>query len=144
MAYLLDTNVISEFRKGPGANWGVRKFFSVTASDSLFIPVQVIGEIHAGIVRIARCGQWAKADIYGRWLDSVLVDYGDRIIDFDRHSAQMWGELLSHQKKDPHTIDKQIAAMALVSGLTVVTRDKGVAFANVPLLKILNPLHDGP
>jgi predicted nucleic acid-binding protein len=144
MAYLLDTNVISEFRKGQRANWGVRQFFSAAASGRLFIPVQVIGEIHAGVARIARTGQRSQADIYERWLDSVLVDYRDRIIDFDQNSAQMWGELLSHQKKDPHTIDKQIAAIALISDLIVVTRDQGLAFANVPHLKVLNPFRDAP
>jgi predicted nucleic acid-binding protein len=144
MAYLLDTNVISEFRKGHRANWGVRQFFSAAASGSIFVPVQVIGEIRAGIAKVAKTGQPIRADIYGRWLDSVLVDYRDRIIDFDQNSAQLWGELLSHQKKDPHTIDKQIAAMALIFDLTVVTRDRGLVFSNIVQLKVLDPFRDPP
>lgn len=144
MAFLIDTNVISELRKGERANWGVRQFFAVADSDSLFLPVQVIGEIRAGIAKSAKAGKLDQASMYGDWLETLLADYDDRVIDFDRDCAQMWGMLLSHQKKDPHTIDKQIAAMALISDMTVVTRDQGSGFAGIANLKVLNPFGDQP
>jgi predicted nucleic acid-binding protein len=43
----------------------------------------------------------------------------------------------------PHTIDKQIAAIALISDMTVVTRDHGEAFTRISKLKVLNPF-SGP
>lgn len=144
MAYLLDTNVISEYRKGDRANWGVRYFFATTDTDRLFLPVQVIGEIRAGITKLLRNEQFEPARIYTRWLDGLVDQYGDRIIDFDRDAAQTWGLLLSGQKKDPHTIDKQIAAIALIRDMTVVTRDTGEAFSQVPNLKVFNPFQDPP
>ncbi len=142
MAYLIDTNVISEFRKGERANRGVRQFFAMIDTDSLFLPVQVIGEIRAGIAKTARNGKRDQAKVYQRWLDSLIADYSERIIDFDLECAQIWGALLSHQNKDPHTIDKQIAAIALISDMTVVTRDHGEAFTRISNLKVLNPFSD--
>lgn len=52
--YLLDTNVISEYRKGTKANAGVIRFFDATQNEKIFIPVQVIGEIQAGIAKLRR------------------------------------------------------------------------------------------
>lgn len=144
MAYLIDTNVISESRKGEPANWGVRQFFAMADTDSLFLPVQVLGEIRAGIAKAAKAGKLDQARMYDDWLELLLADYDDRVIDFDRDCAQMWGALLSHQNKDPHTVDKQIAAMALISDMTVVTHDQGGGFAGIPNLKLLNPFGDQP
>lgn len=141
--YLLDTNIISEYRKRNNANSGVRRFFHAVDVDSLFLPVQVIGEIRAGIAKLYRNGapdELEKAKIYEKWLDDdLLKSYGNRIVEFDKESAQLWGMLLAGQKKDPHTIDKQIAAMALTRDMTVVTRDKGEAFVKIPSLKTFNP-----
>lgn len=144
MTYLIDTNVVSEFRKGVRANWGVRHFFATEDADSMFLPVQVIGEIRAGIEKVVRLGKLEHASAYDVWLDALLIDFGDRILDFDRECAQMWGTQLSHQEKDHHTVDKQIAAIALISDMIVVTRDKGEAFARIPQLKVLDPFSDPP
>lgn len=144
MAFLIDTNIIAEFRKGERANWGVRRFFAVTPTDSLFLPVQVIGEIRAGIAKAAKNGKLDQAKRYASWLDALVAGYKEQIIDFDRECAQVWGTLLSHEKKDPHSIDKQIAAIALISDLTLVSRDQGEAFTQIPSLKVLNPFHDPP
>jgi toxin FitB len=47
--------------------------------------------------------------------------FGDRILGFDADVAQIWGRL---RVPDPsHALDKQIAAIALVNGLTLVTRN---------------------
>jgi predicted nucleic acid-binding protein len=145
--YLLDANVISEYRRGSNANWGVREFFRNADPDSLFLPVQVLGEIRAGIAKLHRngvAGELEKAKIYEKWIDDeLLATYSDRIIEFDTDSAQLWGMLLT-DKKDPHTIDKQIAAMAITRDMTVVTRDKGDAFSKIPKVEVLNPFRDPP
>ena len=145
--YLIDTNVLSEYRKGGKADAGVREFFSTTESGALFLPAQVIGEIQAGITKLRREGnQQATKRIhtYEAWLERVIEDYGDRVIHFDTDAARIWGTLLSSDKKDPHTIDKQIAAIALEHNLVVVTRDKGEAFSHIPNLQVLNPFSDNP
>lgn len=145
--YLIDTNVLSEYRKGGKANAGVREFFAATESSILFLPVQVIGEIQAGIAKLRREGNQQTAQrihTYEAWLERVIADYGDRIIYFDTDAARIWGTLLSSGKQDPHTIDKQIAAIALEHDLVVVTRDHGVAFSQIPNLQVLNPFSDTP
>jgi predicted nucleic acid-binding protein len=141
MAYLLDTNVISEVRKGDRCNWGVRDFFDQSDDTELFLPVQVIGEIRAGISKAARQKDNRKAEVYERWLETLLQEYGNRIIEFDSDCAQVWGSLLSGEKKDPHTVDKQIAAIAMVWDMTLVTRDSGGGFKIIAgrNLKVLNP-----
>lgn len=146
MAYLLDTNVISEIRKGDRCNWGVRDFFDQSNDTELFLPVQVIGEIRAGIAKAARKRDNRKAEVYEQWLETVLQEYGSRIIEFDSDCAQVWGRLLSGEKKDPHTVDKQIAAIAMVWDMTLVTRDSGGGFKSLAgkNLTILNPFKPVP
>ncbi len=51
----------------------------------------------------------------------MLQTYGDRVLDLDGDAAQLWGRL---RVPNPHNaIDKQIAAIALLHDLTVVTRN---------------------
>ncbi|MDO8298846.1 type II toxin-antitoxin system VapC family toxin [Lacisediminimonas sp.] len=138
--YLLDTNILSDFRKGPRAHPGVRLFFESVDDASLFVPVQVIGEIQSGIQKLRRRKDHPAAFAYEQWLDTLRDEFAGRIIDFDRESARMWGVLLSGEKGDPHTIDKQIAAMAMVRGMTVVTGDRGVAFRGFYQLQVVNPM----
>lgn len=143
MPYLLDTNVILEIRKGDRCNRGILEFFDTTDDSELFLPVQVIGEIRAGIAKAVRNKDRRKAEVYEQWLDNLLAEYGDRIIEFDADCAQIWGTLLSGEKKDPHTIDKQIAAIAMMRNMTLVTRDTGGGFTTIADrdLKILNPFN---
>ena len=146
MAYLLDTNVISEARKGHRCNWGVLEFFDNTDDSELFLPVQVIGEIRAGIAKAMRNRDRRKAQVYEEWLGTLLQEYGDRIIEFDADCAQIWGILLSGEKKDPHTIDKQIAAIAIMRNMTLVTGDTGGGFTKIAdgHLKLFNPFKIEP
>ena len=66
----------------------------------------------------------------------MLQNFGHRILDFDAEAAQVWGRLRVPQPQN--SIDKQIAAIALVHDLTVVTRN-GDDFAGTGV-KLLNPL----
>lgn len=142
--YLIDTNVLSEYRIGSRANAGVVQFFANTPSGTLFLPPQVVGEIQAGIAKLRRQNSAQaiqRADTYELWLGGMVADFGDRVLKFDTDAAHIWGGLLSSEKKDPHTIDKQIAAIALLHDLIVVTRDKGAGFSQIHNLRVLNPFH---
>ncbi len=120
--FLIDTNVVSEARKGRKADPGVRRWLK-DHPDDLYLPVQVIGELRQGVERIRARGDGAQAALLHSWLERVLQDYDDRIIDFDADGAQVWGALMGLQPQ--HPIDKQIAAVALLHDLIVVTRNTG-------------------
>lgn len=119
--YLVDTNVVSEARKGPRANPGVRDFWHGAEPASLYLAVQTVGEIRRGLVNIRRRGDLHQAERLAAWLDLLVTDYSDRILSFDLDCAQIWGRLMSPGPQ--HPIDKQIAAIALIHDLTVVTRN---------------------
>lgn len=119
--YLVDTNVISEARKGKKANAGVLNFFHVSPPADLYLCVQTIGEIRRGVESIRRRGDQSQASLLESWLNLVVNEYADRILTFDTDCAQVWGRLMSPHAT--HPIDKQIAAIALIHGLDVVTRN---------------------
>lgn len=133
--YLVDTNVISEARKGTKANPGVRAFWQSTRSGEIHIAVQTVGEIRQGLETIRTRGDRQQAGILEAWLDGVVEHYSDHILAFDIECAQVWGKLMA---PDPqHPIDKQIAAIALMHDLTVVTRN-GADFDGTGV-KLLDP-----
>ncbi len=121
--YLVDTNVISEVRKKLKANQGVRSFFqkAVENETPLFISVVTVGELRRGVELVRYRGDVRQAYQLESWLDGLLGEYQDYILDINQDTAQLWGKL-----RVPHAenaIDKQIAATALVYDLTVVTRN---------------------
>ncbi len=135
--YLLDTNVISELRKRSRANPGVVRLFEQIAEqgDQCYISVITIGELRRGVELIRHRGDGIQAQALEAWLQSILDEYVDNILDFTADESQVWGRL-----RVPHhenAIDKQIAATALTHGLTLVTRNT-VDFVGSGV-SILNP-----
>jgi predicted nucleic acid-binding protein len=121
--YLLDTNLVSELRKRDRANPGVTRFFSRLAEQETpaYISVITIGELRRGVELIRRRGDQAQASALEAWLQSLLDDYADNMLDFGRDEAQVWGRLRVPQPEN--ALDKQIAATALTYDLTLVTRN---------------------
>jgi predicted nucleic acid-binding protein len=119
--YLVDTNVISEARKGAMSNRGVQRFFQTIAPEELYLSAQTIGEIRRGLENIRHRGDLPQTKKLEKWLDLVVSDYADKILTFDEECAQVWGRLMSPHPE--HPIDKQIAAIALLHDMAVVTRN---------------------
>jgi toxin FitB len=84
--YLLDTNIISELRKGTRCDAGVRKWFDSVDQAQLFTSVLVIGEIRKGIENIRRRDP-QSANHLDLWLTDMLDAFPKRIIDIDRKIA---------------------------------------------------------
>jgi predicted nucleic acid-binding protein len=134
--YLIDTNVISEARKAR-ANPGVVAFFDSAdaANEPVYLSAITIGELRRGVELIRHRGDLDQATLLENWLITILSEFADRILTFDAEAAQVWGRL---RAPDPaHALDKQIAAIAFVNDLTVVTRNV-VDFEGIEL-HLLNP-----
>jgi predicted nucleic acid-binding protein len=135
--YLLDTDVISEARKGEKANPGVRAFLREATRNgtALFLSVISIGELRRGVEVIRYRGDGPQAARLERWLDRVSSDFDDAILPFDQEAAHVWGRLRAPNAENP--LDKQIAATALIHDLTVVTRN--VSHYQTTGARLLNP-----
>jgi predicted nucleic acid-binding protein len=135
--YLIDTNVISELRKKGNINSGVKDFFTQAAFNSapMYISVVTIGELRRGIELIRYRGDLAQSQMLEKWLNVIIDEYDEHILEFSQEAAQVWGAL-----RVPHhenAIDKQIAATALVYDLCVVTRN--VEDFKTTGVKVINP-----
>lgn len=120
MSYLLDTNVISELRKGDRANANVASWFAELADEEIFLSVLTIGEIRRGIESVRRRDPDSAAAL-DRWLALLTEAHGDRIIPIDRAIAEEWGRM---NVPDPlPVVDGLLAATARMLGLTLVTRN---------------------
>ena len=120
MSFLLDTNIVSELRKGERCDLGLSTWYAAISSDELFLSTLVLGEIRRGIER-ARPRDSQKAAALERWLHQVEIAFSDRILGIDRAVADQWGKM-SAIRTVP-VIDGLLAATALVNGLTLVTRN---------------------
>jgi toxin FitB len=121
MMYLIDTNVISERRKGRQANPGVVAFFNRVAGDDLFLSAITLGELRRGIQLIRHRRDFTQADDLEHWLADVVVAFANNVVAVDAEIAQLWGRLRVPQKENE--LDKLIAASTLYFGLIVVTRN---------------------
>jgi predicted nucleic acid-binding protein len=130
MAFLLDTNVVSELRR-PRPHGGVVAWIQSVDDAELYLASVTIGEIQAGI-ELTRDQDSAKADAIERWLDQVCNTFN--ILTMDGPAFRSWAQLMHRQ---PETLyeDAMIAAIAKVHQLTVVTRNVGdFSHFEVPLL----------
>lgn len=127
--YLIDTVVIGEARKGCQAHPGVRAFFEEVLRDQkrLFLAAITVGELSRVLALIRQRGEEHQARQLEEWLERLVQDHGDSLLSLDARAAQLWGQLRVRHPR--HALDLQIAAIALVNDLTLVTR-QSPAFLN--------------
>ena len=134
MTYLIDTNVISEFRKEHRSDPNVLRWIGATLPEEHHTSVLVIGEIRHG-VELMRRRDPRQAEAMERWLAGMVAKYHGRILPIDDRVADAWGRL---GIPDPvPDIDGLLAATALVHGLTLVTRD--TALLSIGAIRAVNP-----
>lgn len=132
MTYLLDTNVISELRKGDRADPNVTAWFADVLDEEIFLSVLTIGEIRRGIESVRRRDPDSATSL-DSWLARLSEAHRDRILPVDRTIGEEWGRM---SVPDPlPVVDGLLAATAKVLGLTLVTRNVAdVAGTGVELL----------
>lgn len=116
--YLLDANVISEFRKTK-PHGAVVAWLRSVSSEQIYLPAVAVGEMQAGAER-TRKQDPAKAAEIERFIDQVLSSVA--VLPLDAPVFREWAKLI-HGKSRDVTEDAMIAATARVNRLTVVTRN---------------------
>lgn len=124
-------------RKGARGNAGVLKFMTgvIAQGQRTYIAAPTVGEIRYGIERLRYRRDITQATDIESWLSTLLAAGSGRVLAFDESCAQTWGRLLVPDRGS--LIDKQIAAIALVHELVMVTRN--VRDFQMHGLTVINP-----
>ena len=131
--YLLDTNVISEIRKGHRADPKLMAWANSIDPESTHISVLTLGEIRRGIelVRVKDPNQAAAIE---GWLSKTEIEFADRILSINAAEADKWGRMCAVRPLP--LVDALLGASAVIADLTLVTRnvddfrDTGVSVLN--------------
>jgi hypothetical protein len=137
MAWLLDTNILSEGRK-PRPEPRVTAFYASQPLNSLYISEVNLAEIRFGIelqqdpARRAQLHEWLTL--------KLRPAFAGRILPVSEDILLKWRLLMEEGRKAGHTYshpDLLLAATALQHGLTVVTRDR--SDFDMAHVAVLNP-----
>jgi toxin FitB len=120
--YLIDTNIISEVRKGERCDQHVAAWFASIDDADIYLSVLVLGEIRKGIERARRTNP-AQARALEKWLSTVRQSYGERVLPIDRIVADEWGSMSA--LRPASTVDALLAATAKIHRMTLATRNVG-------------------
>lgn len=120
MTFLIDTNIISELRKGDRADSAVATWWNGVDEDDLWLSPLVLGEIRKG-VELVRQRDPGKAEALEAWLADVNSHFGNRVLPIDTAVAEQWG--MMNAIRPVPVIDALLAATAKANGLILVTRN---------------------
>ena len=136
MKYLLDTCVISELVK-PTPNRKVVAWLNELPTEALFLCAITIGEIRKGLTKLPDS---VKKERLTLWLNTLLIEYKERILSIDLAVCENWGVLQGNAEKagtPMSSIDGLLAATTYTHNLTLATRNENdFTPSNIP---IINP-----
>ena len=137
MAWLLDTNILSELRR-PKPEPRVVDFVDRCPLDQLYVSAVTLAEIRFGIELVDEPNRRAELN---DWLThKVRPMFDRRVLQVTEDIMLKWRLLVEEGRKKGHTFsqpDLIIAATAIHHGLTMVTRDRSdYDKAHVP---VVNP-----
>jgi len=136
--WLIDTNVVSELRKGGRCTPAVRAWAEAVPPVACYLSRVSVAQIRFGILQVTDVGFRAELDAWLR--DGLLPWFGDRILEVDERVLVRWRPLVWQGQRARYTYsqpDALLAATALVHELGVVTRNtEDFARAGV---RLLNP-----
>jgi predicted nucleic acid-binding protein len=122
--WLIDTNVVSELRKGSRADHAVRSWAESVPPVACYLSRVSVAEIRFGILRVPDPGFRAELEAWLR--DGLLPWFADRILEVDERVLLRWRQLVWDGQKDGYTYaqpDALLAATAWERELGVVTRN---------------------
>ncbi|WP_267550558.1 type II toxin-antitoxin system VapC family toxin [Rhizobium rhizogenes] len=117
--YLLDTNVISEARRG---NREAIAWLRSVDPSTLYLSVITLGEVMRGIALKRKNDPHAAAHLE-EWLRKLRHDHSGRILSITDQIAVEWGRIAAQRPRGD--ADGLIAATALVHDLIIITRNVG-------------------
>ncbi len=120
MAILLDTNILSELRKGNRADPHVLAWQLRVQGEKQMISVLSLGEIRKGIESVRRKDS-DQAKALERWLSGIELNFARETLPICGRVATEWGRLNSARSLP--VIDGLLAATARVHGLRIATRN---------------------
>lgn len=139
MRCLLDTTALSEWSK-PEPNSGYVRWSQIQKPDGAFIGAPSVGELYYGLDLTPNSRRRAAI---ATWLERLLAGFEARILPFDAECAQIWGIACGAARKRGRRLSivaSQLAAIAYVNGLTVVTRNTGdFDIPEFEKLKVISP-----
>lgn len=120
--YLIDTNVLSEFRKLLAGRADVQftRWFETILAEQLYVSVMSLFEIENGILRLQRYDAEQAATLR-TWFEQAKAELDGRIIAVDMEIALRCAALYVPDPRPQR--DSFIGATALVRGLTLLTRN---------------------
>ncbi len=124
MAWLLDTNVLSELRR-PKPEPRVVDFVSQCPLDQLYVSAVTLAEIRFGIELVGEPNR--RAELNDWLMHKVRPMFDHRVLQVTEDIMLKLRLLVEEGRKAGHTFsqpDLMIAATAVHHGLTVVTRDR--------------------
>lgn len=122
MSWLLDTNVISEVRRGKACHPAVAAWWRGVSASDLHLSTLTLGEIRKGIEKLRR-REPARAAALDLWLAELEDGFAGRLLPVDAAVAREWGRLAAMRSLP--VIDALLGATASVHRLTLVTRNTG-------------------
>lgn len=138
---VLDTNVISEPNK-PRPDSGVLDWLNGLKRPEVYLTVPTVAELAGGGYRtLLKTGSRKYLD---RLRLAVEGEFKDRILDFDLQASDAYGQIRAKREsvgKPIGQIDAMIAAICLVHGATLATRNVK-DFEGLDL-KLVNPFEAG-
>ena len=133
--YILDTNVISELRRGkPQPSQAVRAWAAERPANELYLSAITVTEMEIGTALTERRDA-ARGAILRSWTERTLQAFEGRVLDFSGRTALVCAPLHVPDKKSFR--DSMIAATALEHRFSIVTRN--VEDFKIAGLRVVNP-----
>lgn len=119
--YLLDTNVVSELRKGVKIDARVKAWAETVEASQLYISAITILEIEQGILLLERKDK-RQGQVLRKWFgEHILPTFENRVLPVDTAVARCCAKL--HVPDPRSERDTLIGATAIVHGMELITRN---------------------